>query len=59
MQDALTTAEVARRLGVTPSAVSLMVKRGDLRPMVKMPGKRGAFLFAETDIQALERQRAS
>lgn len=59
MQDTLTTAEVASRLGVTPSAVSLMVKRGDLHPALKLPGKRGAFVFEEEAIAALELERAS
>jgi len=54
MEGAITTSEAARRLGVTPSAISLMVKRGALEPAIKMPGVRGAFLFAEASIEALQ-----
>ena len=46
MQDLLTTAELAEQLGVSPSAISRRVKKGDLQPAAKAPGKRGAFLFS-------------
>lgn len=45
MQDLLTTAEVAEQLGVSPSAISRRVAKGELKPAAKGPGKRGAFLF--------------
>jgi len=59
MEGTLTTAEVAERLKVTPSAVSLMVKRGDLKPALKLPGIRGAFLFDTASIEALTEGRAN
>ena len=45
MEGTITTAELAKRLKVTPSAISLKVKRGELEPLMKLPGIRGAFLF--------------
>ena len=44
------TAEVARILGVQVSTVSRRVARGELVPVVKVPGKTGAFLFRRGDI---------
>jgi len=51
MSDFLTTAEVAERLGVSPSAISYRVRAGTLTPAMKMPGKRGAFLFDPTELE--------
>ena len=51
MSDFITTAEVAERLGVSPSAISYRVKAGTLKPVIKMPGKRGAFLFDPKDLE--------
>jgi hypothetical protein len=60
MLDLIRTRDVVDILGVTPSAVSLMVKRGVIRPVLKAPGTRGAFLFLRSDIEALaQRRRAS
>jgi excisionase family DNA binding protein len=50
----LTTRDVADRLGVTPSTVSRLVARGDLTPVFKLAGPRGAFLFRPADIDQLE-----
>lgn len=49
------TREAARRLRVTPSGISRMVKRGDLTPAHKMPGTRGAFLFDEQVVAEKEK----
>ena len=49
----MTTAELARRLGVTPGAISLMVKRGAIAPAIKLPGIRGAFLFDASVVEEL------
>lgn len=46
--DLLTTAEVARRIGVCRATVCLAVKEGRLTPAMKLPGGRnGAYLFEE------------
>jgi predicted site-specific integrase-resolvase len=54
MQDLLTTAELAQRLGVSPSAISRRVAKGELKPAAKGPGKRGAFFFAPEPVEAQE-----
>ena len=46
----LTTAEVAERLGRTARTVVRLVEAGDLTPVTKTPGIRGAYLFAERDV---------
>ncbi len=52
----LTTAEVAQICGgVSVKTVSRWVQAGELAPLTKLPGIRGAFLF---DPKAVERFRA-
>jgi excisionase family DNA binding protein len=51
----LTTAEVATLTGVSVKTVVRWVAAGELAPMTKLPGIRGAFLF---DPKAVERFRA-
>jgi hypothetical protein len=53
MEGTVTTAEAARMLGKSPSAISRMVERGRLEPTLKLPGLRGAFLFDSASIEAL------
>lgn len=53
------TSEVARRLKVSPSAISKMVKRGALTPAKKHNGVRGPFLFDPEHIQTKLEERAS
>lgn len=50
----LTTSEVADALGVSVQTVSRWVGIGRLRPVHKLPGLRGAFLFSPDDIDALK-----
>ena len=49
----ITTADAAKVLGVHVSTVSRMVASERLRPAVKVPGKRGAYLFNREDVEAL------
>lgn len=49
----LTTQEVAVALEKSVSAVQLNVQLGRLTPAMKLPGKRGAYLFDRDYIQAL------
>lgn len=46
----LTTAEVARRLGVCRETVSLAARDGRLEPVAKLPGVNGAYLFTEESV---------
>lgn len=43
--DLLTTRDVADALEVSPREVARRVERGQLEPVVKLPGLRGAYLF--------------
>lgn len=52
----LSTADASRVLGVTPAAVRLMVRRGDL-PVAAMT-EGGMHLFRRPDIDGLARRRA-
>jgi len=47
MPGLLTTAEVARRLGVVRWTVCRLVAEGRLVPAGKLPGPNGAYLFTE------------
>jgi excisionase family DNA binding protein len=51
--DTVFTAEAATILGVSQSTVLRMVDRGDLSPVVKAPGLRGAYGFLRADVEAL------
>lgn len=51
------TTEAAKLLGVTPSGISRMVKRGALAPVQRAPGQRGAFLFDRSEIERLAAER--
>lgn len=59
MSDDLITTQDA--LGILdyadPSSVSRLVKEGALTPAMKLPGKRGAYLFLRADVIALRDAR--
>lgn len=46
----LTTAEVARRIGLCRATVCLAVAQGRLGPAMKLPGPNGAYLFTEAAV---------
>ncbi|WP_219416118.1 MerR family DNA-binding transcriptional regulator [Pseudonocardia nigra] len=55
-EELITSGEVARRLGVTPRAVSRWVARGLIRPAVTTPGGRYRFRWSEVTAQLREQQ---
>ena len=55
----LTTAAAAEVLGVTVSTVNRMAERGELKPLIKFPGKTGARMFDPDEVERLlEARRA-
>lgn len=53
IDDYLSTAEVATRLGKSVATVNRYVKRGLLEPVVQGPGERGARLYKPSDVDEL------
>lgn len=53
----LATREAAERLGVDRRRIVRMVQSGTLKPVQKLPGETGAYLFAAADIERLEADR--
>lgn len=53
--DALIGSDEARRIlnYAKASSISRLVARGELVPVVKAPGVRGAFIFRRSDVEAL------
>lgn len=49
----LTTNEACERLYVSRSTLTRWVKAGRLRPVRKLPGRTGSFLFRLADVKAL------
>lgn len=56
-QPLLTTAEVARRLGVDVRTVHRMVAAGRVAPVQKLSGKTGAYVFSADVIESVETER--
>jgi excisionase family DNA binding protein len=55
----LTTAELARLIQVDVRTVHRMVERGEIKPHIKVPGQRGAYLFQRDDAVALAAERGA
>jgi excisionase family DNA binding protein len=47
----LTSAEVAKRLAVTPRSVTMWVQQGKLTPAIVTPGGRYRFRWSEVEAQ--------
>jgi DNA-binding transcriptional MerR regulator len=56
MRMLMTTAEVGRRLDVTPATVRLMARRGELP--IAVQSASGVRLFEESAVEALRARRA-
>ena len=52
LSNLLTTRQTARRLEYTPRYVAKLAERGALEPVVKLPGRTGAYLFTAETIAA-------
>jgi excisionase family DNA binding protein len=52
-----TTIEAAVRLQCSRRYIATLVKRKKLEPAAKLPGKTGAYLFAEAELERFERCR--
>ena len=46
------TAEAARMLGVDKTTMTRRAAEGRPEPVVKLPGRNGAFLFRRADVEA-------
>jgi hypothetical protein len=53
MQATMTTAEAAAALGLSPSGIAYRVRRGQLTPLLKAPGLRGAYVFSRSTVERL------
>ena len=56
-QELLTAAEAAEQLGLNRQYLTRLVRHGKLQAVRKLPGLRGAYLFAPEDVQALADER--
>jgi excisionase family DNA binding protein len=57
--DTKTTAEAAAALGVHVKTVHRMVNEGRLTPLLKVPGRTGAYIFAASEVdRAVSEARA-
>lgn len=52
----LVTAEAAEILGVDRATVARWAEKGKLKPIRKLPGRNGDFLFARDDVIARKAQ---
>jgi DNA-binding transcriptional MerR regulator len=59
MSKPITSQQAAAILGVTPRTVRRYVESGDLRSFGKLPGRTGALLFREVDVQRLAVERGA
>ncbi len=55
----LSTADAARRIGVSVATVNRWVGAGTLSPAAKAPGLRGARLFSAVDVERVKSERAA
>lgn len=49
--DTMTTAEAAERLGCSPRTIHRKVKAEELKPLMKVPGRTGAFIFTTAEVE--------
>ena len=54
----LSTRDAAQRLGVSVPTVTKLARDGVLVPAAKAPGRRGAYLFDEHDVERVRDERS-
>ena len=59
MTKTATAAEASAALGVSIRTVHRMVESGQLTPIIKLPGKTGAYLFDPEQVELLKAERAA
>ena len=52
------TLDVAQRLKVSRRTVARLVRSGELTPIIKAPGPKGAYLFDPTEVERVAAYRA-
>ena len=57
--DLMTTREVCDRLGISTSTLSRWVAAGELQPVKKGRGLRGAFIFARADVEEAHKRQGT
>lgn len=55
----ITTEAAAKILGVSSRTIHRLVAAGRLRPAIKLPGIRGAYLFDEDAVRTLDANKAA
>jgi len=58
LEQDITTAQAAEVLDVEHRSVFRMVKRGELSPSAKLPGRTGAYLFKRAEVERLAKSRS-
>jgi predicted site-specific integrase-resolvase len=56
--DLIASVEVCKRLRIDRSTLSRWVKNGEATPAMRLPGPRGAFLFAPAEVDRLVETKA-
>ncbi len=55
----LSTADAARKIGVSVATINRWADTGTLPPAAKAPGLRGARLFSVADVERVKSERAA
>ena len=59
LPDWITASDAADDLGIERSTLALWAREGKITPLMKLPGIRGAYVFARADVERLAQERAS
>lgn len=59
LPDWMTASDAADDLGIERSTLALWAREGKITPLMKLPGIRGAYVFARADVERLAQERAA